>query len=52
MSETPRLDGKKVAIIVESKYIPEEIEAYRTEFSALGAEVELVSRLWYGAHKP
>ena len=46
------MDGKKVAVLVESKYIPEEIEAYRTEFAALGAEVELVSRIWYGDHRP
>ena len=40
------LSGKKIAILVEHLYIPEEIEAYRTRFSGLGAEVHLMSRLW------
>lgn len=40
------LAGKKIGILVESLYIPEEIRAYQTEFAALGAEVHLMSRLW------
>jgi protease I len=40
------LEGKKIAVLVESEFIPEEIRAYREEFSALGAEVHLMSRLW------
>jgi protease I len=48
----PRIDGKKIAVVVENKYIPEEIEAYRNGFPLLGASVELVSRIWYGDHKP
>jgi protease I len=40
------LQGKKIAVLVESEYIPEEIEAYRRRFSELGAEVHLMSRLW------
>ena len=40
------LTGKKVAVLVESQYIPGEIEAYRYGFGALGAEVHFMSRLW------
>ena len=40
------LTGKKIAVLVESQYIPGEIEAYRYGFGALGAEVHLMSRLW------
>lgn len=44
--------GKKVAVLVENKFIPEEIEAYRQGFTILGAQVELVSHIWYGDFKP
>jgi protease I len=40
------LTGKKIAILVESLYIPEEIKAYTEEFPQLGATVDLMSRLW------
>ncbi len=33
-------------MLVESQYIPGEIEAYRYGFGALGAEVHFMSRLW------
>jgi protease I len=46
------LDGKKIAVFVEHKFIPEEIEAYRVGFALLGATVEFVSRIWYGDYKP
>lgn len=46
------LTGKKIAILVENKFIPEEIEAYRTVFALLGAEVQFISRIWYGSYKP
>ena len=46
------LSGKKIAVVLESKFIPDEIAAYLTGFAVLGAEVELVSRIWYGDHKP
>ena len=36
----------KVAVLVESLYIPEEINAYKVEFPKLGATVQLMSRLW------
>ena len=35
------LEGKKIAVLVESQYVPGEIEAYRYGFGALGAEVHL-----------
>lgn len=46
------LAGQKIGIIVENKFIPEEISAYQTGFAILGAEVELLSRIWYGDYKP
>jgi protease I len=46
------LEGKKIAVIVENKFIPEEIEAYRSCFALHGAETVFVSRLWYGDYKP
>lgn len=42
----PVLDGKRVAVLVESEYIPEEIAAYQRVFAERGASVDLVSRLW------
>ena len=41
------LVGKKIAVLVENKFIPEEIEAYRQGFTMLGAQVEFVSHIWY-----
>lgn len=40
------LAGKKVAVVVESQYIPGEIKIYRERFAGYGATVDLVSRLW------
>lgn len=40
------LAGKKIAVLVETEYIPEEIAAYQTKFPELGATVHLMSRLW------
>ena len=40
------LAGKKIAVLVESQYVPGEIEAYRYGFGTLGAEVHFMSRLW------
>jgi len=51
MTERP-LSGNKIAVLVEHKFIPEEIEAYRGGFALLGAEVESISRLWYGDDRP
>ncbi|RCS42046.1 thiamine biosynthesis protein ThiJ [Bremerella cremea] len=46
------LAGKKIAVVVESKYIPEEIKAYKYCFGLLGAKVDLISRLYYGSYAP
>src|SRR4051794_10059540 len=43
------LDGKRVAVLVESEYIPEEIAAYLRVFQERGATVDLISRLWGNA---
>ncbi|MGF1936923.1 MAG: DJ-1/PfpI family protein [Nostoc sp. ChiQUE02] len=43
---TQMLEGKKVAILVETEFIPEEIAAYRQHFQELGATVHFMSRLW------
>jgi protease I len=51
MSGRP-LAGRKIAVIVENKFIPEEISAYQFVFPALGATVDLVSRIWWGDYKP
>ncbi len=40
------LDGKRVAVLVESEFIPEEIAAYQRVFPERGATVDLISRLW------
>jgi hypothetical protein len=40
------LVGKKIAVIVESQYIPDEIRIYQNRFAGYGATVDLVSRLW------
>ncbi|ABK16057.1 DJ-1/PfpI family protein [Syntrophobacter fumaroxidans] len=45
MADKP-LSNKKVAILVESQYIPEELRAYREKFEAYGATCHFVSRLW------
>lgn len=46
------LKGKKVAVIAEHKFIPEEFEAYRSCFAVLGMEVDFISRIWYGDWNP
>lgn len=43
---TRMLEGKKIAVLVETEFIPYEIAAYRTRFSELGATVHFMSRLW------
>jgi protease I len=40
------LEGEKIAVLVENEFIPQEIQAYRTRFTELGANVDLMSRLW------
>jgi putative intracellular protease/amidase len=45
MTDTP-LANKKIAVVVESQYIPGEIRIYQERFAGYGATVDLVSRLW------
>lgn len=45
MSPFP-LQGKKIAVVVESEFVPKEIDTYVKDFGRLGAEVHLMSRLW------
>jgi putative intracellular protease/amidase len=45
MADEP-LGGRKVAVLVESQYVPEEIRCYQERFAQRGAEVHLMSRLW------
>lgn len=40
------LGGKKIAVLVESEFIPEEIECYKKRFEELRATVHFMSRLW------
>ncbi len=40
------LAGKRVAVIVESQFIPQELRIYRERFESYGAAVDFVSRLW------
>jgi protease I len=40
------LGGKKIAVLVESEFIPEEMEAYQQRFSEQKATVHFMSRLW------
>lgn len=43
---TKPLEGLKIAVLLETEFIPSEIVAYQTQFPALGATVHLMSRLW------
>lgn len=43
---TRMLEGKKIAVLLETEFIPEEIAAYQTRFPELGATVHLMSNLW------
>ncbi len=40
------LFGKKVAVLVETEYIPNELAYYKEFFSAQGAEVDFMTYLW------
>lgn len=40
------LNGKKVAVLVETEYIPEEINFYQSFFSKYGAQVDFLTQLW------
>src|SRR5580704_16618408 len=41
-----RLAGRRIAVVVESQYIPGEIRLYQELFGRYGATVDLVSRMW------
>jgi len=43
---------RKIAVIFENRFIPEEIEAFHCCFSLLGATVDFISRIWCGEFKP
>lgn len=45
------LKGKRVAVLVETEYIPSEIKFYCDFFSELGAEVDLMTYLWGKAER-
>lgn len=40
------LAGKRVAVLVETEFIPEELDCYQTRFPELGAQVDLLTYLW------
>ncbi len=40
------LDGKKVAVLVETEYIPEEVNYYQEFFAKHGAQVDFLTYLW------
>lgn len=40
------LKGKKVAVLVETEYIPFEIDFYQSFFEGLGAQVDFMTYLW------
>lgn len=40
------LKGKKVAVLIETEYIPHEIAFYRDYFKSKGTEVEFLTLLW------
>jgi putative intracellular protease/amidase len=42
----PKLAGAKIAILIESEFVPGEVGEYRRRFRDLGAEVHFMSRLW------
>ncbi|MCG8487746.1 MAG: DJ-1/PfpI family protein [Chromatiales bacterium] len=51
MSSDKPLQGKRVAVLVESEYIADEVEVYRSRFPELGAEVHFMANLWGAPEK-
>ena len=37
--KAPRIEGAKIAVVLENKFVPEEIAAYLNGFPLLGGEV-------------
>lgn len=46
MSNWKPLLGKRVAVLTETEFIPEEMDYYRIGFAALGARVDFLANLW------
>jgi protease I len=42
----PSLKGKRIGVVLENLYIPEEIQTYQRRFAEMGATVDLMSNLW------
>ena len=42
----PRLDGKKVAVLIESDFYEPEIHYYQRRFPEEGAEIHFLTNLW------
>ena len=40
------LEGKKVAVLVETEYIPEEVNYYQEFFTKHGAQIDFLTYLW------
>jgi hypothetical protein len=40
LADVPRIDGAKILVVLENKFISEEIAAYLAGFPLLGAQVE------------
>lgn len=40
------LEGKKIAVLVETEYIPEEVNYYQEFFTEHGAQVDFLTNLW------
>ena len=47
---TQALKGKKIAVLVESQYIAEELAQYRERFEEDGAEVHFLANLYGQPH--
>ena len=45
----PRLEGKKVAVLIESDFYEPEIHYYQRRFPEEGAEIHFLTNLW-GLH--
>jgi protease I len=52
LHDVPRIEGARIAIVLENKFIAEEIATYLACFPLLGADVEPVARIWWGDYKP
>ena len=46
MAQQKPLEGLKIYVLMESQFVPQEIDLYEQRFAQYGAKVELVSHLW------